>query len=111
MCDHSEARRNTARTSSQCLKMHSSNKVKVKRLPWLLETHRMLANSTAAGSVERQRQTQDTGEDSGERGSEEVRTQDDQLPREKETEVTDHVRRPCVWFTLVFNETRRALKC
>ena len=47
--------------------MHSSNKVKAKRLPWLLETHRMLANSTAAGSVERQRQTQDTGEDRGER--------------------------------------------
>lgn len=60
----------------------------------------MLATSTTTGSVERRRQTRDIGEDRGER---EVRTRGNQLPQEKEREVTEHIHRPCIWCTLVFN--------
>lgn len=54
--------------------MQNLNRLKAKKLPWLLETQRMVATSTAAGSVERWRQTQDFRECSCEGSSEEVRT-------------------------------------
>lgn len=34
--------------------MQSSNETRAKKLLWVLETHRMLAISTTAGSVERE---------------------------------------------------------
>lgn len=75
--------------------MQSSNKVKAKKLPWILETQRILITSTTAGSVERWRQTQDFREYSGEGGNEEVRTFEySQLFQEKGRDVTEEVHRP-----------------